>query len=102
MEESVDPFLQLDERSRGRELDDLASQAHADRILHGHLVPWIILNLLETERDLAGLQVVVEDHALDGIPTWSISSGFRTLRTHENSEIWARPSMPSSTSMKAP
>ena len=32
-----------------------------------NLVPGIILDLLESERDLAGLEVVVEDHALDFI-----------------------------------
>ena len=67
MEEAVDAFLQLDEGAGGGELDDLARQAHAHGILLGDLVPGIVLDLLEAEGDLAGLEVVVEDHALDGI-----------------------------------
>ena len=67
VEEAVYAFLQLDEGAGVGELDDLLGEPHAHGVFLGYLVPGIFLNLLEAEGNLAGLEVVGQDHALDGV-----------------------------------
>ena len=65
MEESVDSLFQLDERTGCCDLDNRSLKFCSYRILLVDSVPWIVLNLLDSKRDLSLAQVVAQDHALD-------------------------------------
>src|SRR3569623_643159 len=63
--ESFDSRHELDERAVVRDRDDLPLHARADRILLGHILPRIALELLEAERDALALPVDVENLDLE-------------------------------------
>src|SRR5947207_518519 len=61
VDEAVDLFLHLDERTELSEVPDLAVDFAADRILVGQVVPGIAFDLLEAERNPARRRVDAED-----------------------------------------
>src|SRR5207302_8032356 len=62
------PRLELDERAVVRDRDDLALHARAHRVLRGHVLPGVRLQLLQAEADALALPVDVEDLDLDLLP----------------------------------
>ena len=65
MHEALDAGGDLDERAVGREVDDLALDARADRELVLDGVPRVRLGLLEAERHALAVAVDVEDHDVE-------------------------------------
>src|SRR5437773_1768939 len=63
--EAFDPRLELDERAVIRDRHDLALYARSNRILRGHVLPRIRLQLFQAERDALALPVDVEDFDLE-------------------------------------
>src|SRR6059058_1821878 len=61
----LDPRLELDERAVVGDRHHLALDARADRILRGHVLPRVGLQLLQAEADALALPVDVEDFDLD-------------------------------------
>src|SRR3989440_225237 len=66
--QALDPRLKLDERAVVRDRDDLALHARAHRVLRGHVLPGVRLQLLQAEADTLALPVDVEDLDLDLLP----------------------------------
>ena len=65
MDESVDPLLDLDERSEVREVADLAVDPASDRVLLENGLPRVRERVFQRERDPAGVRVDVRDDGLD-------------------------------------
>src|SRR5688572_29965541 len=65
--ESVDPRLDLDERTEAREVAHLAGDPRTHRVLEREHHPRILLRLLHAERDLLLVRVDLEHHRLDGL-----------------------------------
>src|SRR3989440_4312726 len=61
----LDPRLELHERAVIGDRHDLALHARADRILRGHVLPRVGLQLLQAEADALALPVDVEDFDFD-------------------------------------
>src|SRR5256714_4686228 len=68
VDQALDPRLKLDERAVVRDRDDLALHARAHRVLRGHVLPGVRLQLLQAEADPLALPVDVEDLDLDLLP----------------------------------
>src|SRR5437867_4004783 len=68
VDQALDPRLELDERAVVRDRDDLALHARAHRVLRGHVLPGVRLQLLQAEADALALPVDVEDLDLDLLP----------------------------------
>jgi hypothetical protein len=71
-------------------------------VLLGDELPGVDLGLLHAEGDLLLVLVDVEDDDIDRSPMLTISEGWLTRRVQDISEMWTRPSMPSSSLTKAP
>src|SRR4051812_43291304 len=67
VDQTFDPFRQLDERAEVRHPDDLAFDRVADVMLLEELVPDIGLELLQAQRQALVLGVDVEHHRLDAV-----------------------------------
>ena len=65
MQQAVDAFFDLDERAVVGDVADLALDHGARRVLLGHLLPGILLDLLHAEADLLLVLVDLEDLDLD-------------------------------------
>ena len=65
MQQTVDAFLQFDERTVVRQIADLASDSTFHRVLVHDLIPRIVLCLFHTERELLAGLVDTEDNNLD-------------------------------------
>src|SRR5213079_2695618 len=63
--QALDPGLELDERAVVGDRHDLALYARANRILRGHVLPRVGLQLLQAEADALALPVDVEDFDFD-------------------------------------
>src|SRR4051812_24348203 len=63
--ESVDAGLDFDERTKAREVPNLAVETRADRILLRQHHPRILLRLLHAERDLLFVRIDLEDYGFD-------------------------------------
>src|SRR5881392_1338189 len=68
MDQPLDPRLELDERAVVRDRHHLALHAGAHRVLRGHVLPGVRLQLLQAEADALALPVDVEDLDLDLLP----------------------------------
>src|SRR5437870_3406326 len=68
VDQALDPRLELDERAVVRDRDDLALHARAHRVLRGHVLPGVRLQLLQAEADALAFPVDVEDLDLDLLP----------------------------------
>src|SRR2546425_8104851 len=68
MDQPLDPRLELDERAVVRDRHHLALHARAHRVLRGHVLPGVRLQLLQAEADAFALPVDVEDLDLDLLP----------------------------------
>src|SRR6058998_1221450 len=68
VDQALDPRLELDERTVVRDRHDLALHARAHRVLRGHVLPGVRLQLLQAEADALALPVDVEDLDLDLLP----------------------------------
>jgi len=68
MYEALDAFLDLDEGAERDQLGDLSVDDLVDLAVLEHLLPWILLGLLETQRDALPLTVDVEDAHFDLLP----------------------------------
>src|SRR5438093_1303867 len=68
VDQALDPRLELDERAVVRDRDDLALHARAHRVLRGHVLPGVRLQLLQAEADALALPVDVEDLDLHLLP----------------------------------
>jgi len=65
VDETLDPALEFDEGAVVRNRDDPAQHARPDRVLLGHVLPGVLLKLLEAERDPLPVPVDVEDLDLE-------------------------------------
>src|SRR2546426_1148239 len=68
MDQPLDPRLELDERAVVRDRHHLALHARAHRVLRGHVLPGVRLQLLQAEADTLALPVDIEDFDLDLLP----------------------------------
>src|SRR2546427_128599 len=68
MDQPLDPRLELDERAVVRDRHHLALHAGAHRVLRGHVLPGVRLQLLQAEADTLALPVDIEDFDLDLLP----------------------------------
>src|SRR2546427_9847430 len=68
VDQALDPRLELGERAVVRDRDNLALHARAHRVLRGHVLPGVRLQLLQAEADALALPVDVEDLDLDLLP----------------------------------
>ena len=67
VDEAVDLLFDLDERAELGEVANLALNLRADRILLGQLVPGVVLDLLQAERNAARCRIHAEHHRVDGV-----------------------------------
>ena len=65
VDQALDALLELDEGAVAHDVDDLARDAGADRVLRLDVLPRAGRLLLEAERDLLAVLVDVQDHDLD-------------------------------------
>ena len=65
VDKPLDPFLELDERAIGHDVDDFAHDAGGDRVLVGDVFPGAGALLLEAKRDLLAVLVDMQHHHLD-------------------------------------
>src|SRR6266536_208154 len=65
VDQAFDARLELDKRAVVRNRDNLALHARSNRILCGNVLPRILLQLFQTERDALALPVDVEDLHLE-------------------------------------
>ena len=75
--ETLDARLQLHERTVVGDADDLPLDARADRVLLGHVLPGILIELLEAQRDALPVPVDVEHLDLDLLPQLDHVRGMR-------------------------
>src|SRR5438552_6005414 len=68
VDQALDPRLELDERAVVRDRHHFALHARAHRVLRGHVLPGVRLQLLQAEADALALPVDVEDLDLDLLP----------------------------------
>src|SRR5437773_3358025 len=68
VDQALDPRLELDERAVVRDRHHLALHARAHRVLRGHVLPGVRLQLLQAEADAFALPIDVEDLDLDLLP----------------------------------
>src|SRR5690606_22983493 len=65
VQQPVDPFFQLDERTIVGEVADLAGDDHVDRVLFRDLGPRVLLGLRPAAREPLPLLIDAQDHAVD-------------------------------------
>ena len=103
VDHAVDVAVEADEQAELGLVLDLALDDRADRVLLGEGLPRIGQRLLEAERDAALHRIDLEDHHLDFLARSRRSCrGGRSSWSSDISETWIRPSMPGSSSTKAP
>src|SRR5436189_75356 len=68
VDQALDPRLELDERAVVRDRHHFALHARAHRVLRGHVLPGVRLQLLQAEADALALPVDVEDLDLALLP----------------------------------
>ena len=65
VDEALDALLQLDEGAVVRDGDDPAAHADADRVLGGHVLPRVWLELFESKRNALAIPIDIQDLHLD-------------------------------------
>ena len=65
MQQAVDAFFDLDERAVVGDVADLALDHRAGRVLLGHALPGVLLDLLHAEADFLLVLVDLQDLDLD-------------------------------------
>src|SRR5262249_10620576 len=89
----LDAGEDLDERAEGDHLRHAPFDDVSLAVLVEHLLPRVVLGLLEAERDALAVAVDVEDLDLHGLADLEHLGWFTC--DHESSEMWIRPSIPS-------
>jgi hypothetical protein len=102
VEQAVDAGLDLDERAVVGQVPDLALDDGARRVLLAHQLPRVDLGLLHAEADFLLVLVDLKDDDIDLLLGVTSSEGWLTRRVQDISEMWTRPSMPSSRRTNAP
>ena len=102
MNKSFDSALQFDECAVRNELGNLSTNFAADRELRVDVLPWVVLKLLEAERNALFLFIDVEDNDLkwlsdrehfagvvDAAPAHvgDVKKSVHTLKIDERSEV---------------
>ncbi len=102
MDHAVDVALEADEQTELGLVLDLALDLGAGRVLLGEGLPRVLQGLLETERDAALDRIDLQDLDLDLLGGGDDLAGWTFFLVQLISETWIRPSIPGSSSTKAP
>lgn len=102
MDETVDAVFDADEEAEIGDIANFAFNDGADRIFFLEDFPGIGFGLFHAEANFLRIGIEAEDDDIDDIADIDHTAGVLTRFVQLISLIWMRPSMPSSSSTKAP